>query len=188
MIRSTVGLWRGKSSFKLLRSGRNLYAPIERESSCNSTQDFSSWYSRSVPHLAKFQLPSLDTERIVMRHVELVRKGDLAIMLTDMADPCALIGPGGARVFTRADVFKRFSEQFARRPSSVSTSWPKRSSETLVMLSILRILARQMNISFARRLSLRTARSSPMPARSLTSSATVHSGGARFHRSRLDAP
>ncbi len=60
--------------------------------------------------------PSPDTERIVMRHMELVQKGDLATMLTDMADPCTLIGVAGARVFTHADMIKRFSAQFARRP------------------------------------------------------------------------
>ncbi len=60
--------------------------------------------------------PSPETERIVMRHMELVQKGDLPTMLTDMADPCALIGVAGARLFTHADMLKRFSAQFARRP------------------------------------------------------------------------
>ncbi len=57
--------------------------------------------------------PSPETERIVMRHMELVEKGDLATMLTDMSDPVTLIGVAGARVFTHADMLKRFSEQFA---------------------------------------------------------------------------
>jgi hypothetical protein len=59
---------------------------------------------------------SPETERIVMRHMDLVQKGDLATMLTDMSDPCTLIGVAGARVFTHADMIKRFSAQFARRP------------------------------------------------------------------------
>jgi hypothetical protein len=34
-------------------------------------------------------------------------------MLADMSDPVTLIGASGARVFTKADMLKRFTEQFA---------------------------------------------------------------------------
>jgi hypothetical protein len=58
--------------------------------------------------------PSPETERIVMRHMELVEKGDLLTMLNDMSDPVALIGVAGARVFTRAEMIKRFTVQFSK--------------------------------------------------------------------------
>jgi hypothetical protein len=58
--------------------------------------------------------PSPETERIVMRHMAMVEKGDLKTMLEDMSDPVTLIGPSGARVFTKADMLKRFSEQFSK--------------------------------------------------------------------------
>ncbi len=58
--------------------------------------------------------PSPETERLVMRHMELVEKGDLITMLNDMSDPVTLIGVAGARVFTRADMIKRFTVQFSK--------------------------------------------------------------------------
>ncbi len=58
--------------------------------------------------------PSPVTERIVMRHMYWADKGDLAAAASEMADPVTIIGGGGARIYTKADLFKRFATVWAK--------------------------------------------------------------------------
>ena len=58
--------------------------------------------------------PSPVTEAIVMRHMDWADKGDLAAAANEMADPVTIIGGGGASVYTREQLFKRFAAAWAK--------------------------------------------------------------------------